>query len=321
MRENFIDFPQLEKVIKSIQNLSNVSFPKYKKNSNVEEYVKKIETIILNEFDILPNILNLIKPKVFNFGIFRVREISTFSNINLFSEHSYPPINKVGLGRCNFPKFPVFYCSNNPFTAMVEVIRQSDYKNKKYCISKWEIIDSEEEFIFQPFLQTDLHSKNEFKLISEKEIDRLNEPFENKLNESQKAGFIEYLKYLHSSFIKAKDYSISATLAYRALFKFNISTDILMYPSVQTDRKGVNMAIHPNFVDNKMQIKRLYVVELDNYNRETDTFNITVLKYATVVNNNFNWKKLTLRDEDYKEYFKKDFRDMLKKDFEFNFVK
>ena len=151
------NYPSFEQAKKSIEKLRNASWPKYKDFENLDDYIKEVQNIIYNEFEILPNVFKFFKPKEFPLSIFRAREVSTFKNISLFTEHSYPPINLATFGRCNFPGNPVFYCSNNPMTALVEAFKDKDFKNKKFCISKWELIQNDKDFTFQAFLQTDLH--------------------------------------------------------------------------------------------------------------------------------------------------------------------
>ena len=136
MKEDFTDFPNLSQVRESISKLIEIGFPKYEKNIEVNSFVKNISKLLTNEFGILLNTFQYLKNKDFNFSIYRVRELDSFSNLNLFREHSYPPLNIVGMGRCNFPKYPVFYCSNDAMTALIEVAKVYGGNKKKYCISK-----------------------------------------------------------------------------------------------------------------------------------------------------------------------------------------
>src|SRR5699024_7288040 len=107
---------------------------------------------------------------------------------SLFSEHSYPPINVTSFGRCNFPGNPVFYCSNNPMTALMEVVREADYKKRKFCISKWEIPDIKGKLSFQSFLMSDLHKENKFSTLRDSDIKEVDKLFNSKLNEDKKLG-------------------------------------------------------------------------------------------------------------------------------------
>ena len=295
MRNNNIDFPSSSEVNKIIKKFENYIWPEIKEDDDIKKFVENISKTITNELNSFPNLLLQLKPENFNFGIFRARPVDSFSNINLFREHSYPPINLVQLGRCNFPKHPVFYSSNNPVTALAEVIRDNDFKNKKICISSWAIIPSNDEFIFESFLQTDLHPNNQFAALAKSLADRINEPFKGKLSADKQKGLQIFLKYIDSQFIKNDNYSFSASLAHRRIYgNHNFCTDILMYPSVQTEMQGVNLAINPNFVDNHMRIKRFYILEVNDYDRTSGKFNISFFKYGEIQKNTIFWKSKAL---------------------------
>lgn len=316
------DFSNLKGVKRAIKKFEETGWPKFKENDSIEEFIETIVQQITSELGKFPNYLLLLKPNKFPFRIFRVREVTESANFNLFTEHSYPPASFTKLGRCNFPKHPVFYGSNNPMTALAEVVRASDYKGKKFCISSWEIIKSEQTFVFENFLQTSLDSKNNFDLLAKSLIERVNEPFEDKLPLEQKEGIIEFLKYIDSQFINDKSYSLSASLAHRRIYgKHNMCTDILLYPSVQTLMQGVNFAINPNFVDNHMRVKRFYIVELQSYDKESGEFKITFHKYGDIKKNVIFWKNLIPTDKQYQKNFKLDFKGFIKDDYKFEFTK
>jgi hypothetical protein len=322
MRTNYKDYPSSIKVKEAIKKFEKTNWPKFQEGDDINEFVKNINNIILNELNIFPNILLQLEPKLFGFGIFRVRPIDSFTNIDLFAEHSYPPLNFVKLGRCNFPKFPIFYSSNNPLTALAEVLRENDFKNQKFCISSWEIIPSDNKFIFESFLQTKLNPKNPFIFLAKSLVERINEPFKGQLGKDKEKALLTFLKYIDSQFVEDNNYSFSASLAHRRFYgKHNFCTDILMYPSIQTEMQGVNLAISPNFVDNHMRIKRFYIVEVNHYDKITGQFNISILKYGEILKNIVFWKTLDPLDENYKKAFEEDFQDSIDKNHKYKFEK
>ncbi|HNV51788.1 MAG TPA: hypothetical protein PLH91_05220 [Tenuifilaceae bacterium] len=307
----FENIPKIDKVKQSIRKLKQTEFPRYN-GENVEDFVSIISNILEREFNLIPNIKQPFKCNSFLTKFFRARELDAISSINFIREHSYPPIDIVGMGRCNFPKYPVFYCSNNAFTALIEVIKNYKNKNKKFCISKWELIKTEEELLFESFLQVELPKENNFNMLKEKIQEKINLPFEKsfnqKLDKEREEGLLEYLKYLDSCFISDNNYSLSATLAYRALYaNHNFRTDVLMYPSVQTLFKGVNLAMQPNFVENNLKLTRLYIVELDKQDLDSGKINLTFYKYAEVEKNIIMWKEISENLEHYHEIIKEDF--------------
>ena len=307
-------------VKKAIRKLNNVEWPIYKEGENITDFINKVESIVFKEFEIWPNLFKKLKFSDFNLKIFRVRAEDSFKNINLFSEHKYPPLNNTTFGRCNFPKSPVFYSSNNALTALMETVRANHSNKRKFCITRWNIVQSNEELIFQHFLGEKLDPENPFRELVEKEKIQLREFFKDKLNDDQKNGLIHLVNFLSNSFINDNTYSVSASLAHRAIFAdHKMPTDILMYPSIQTQFRSVNLAIHPNFVDNRMYIQRFYMVELVNYERETGTFNINISKYGIANKSVIDWKSLNPKDELYKQILKEDFGEMMKDDFSFNF--
>ncbi len=128
------------------------------------------------------------------------------------------------------------------------------------------------------------------------------------------------MKFLHSVFINDKSYALSASIAHRALnARHNLATDILMYPSIQTQYKGVNMAITPNFVDNMMRVQRFYIVKLENYNMETGKCNIIISKYGDIKKNIIFWKNITPDDEIYKKHLLSDFKGLMEDNDEWKF--
>jgi hypothetical protein len=310
-------FPKYDDAIKSIEKLQKEGFPKFDGKSDVESFVKTIEDILSKEFGILINHLTPFKHKDFSLKFFRVREFDTFQNISLIREHSYPPLNLTKMGRCNFPKYPVFYCSNDAMTALLEVARNYGKLDKRFCISKWELTGKEEELIFQNFLQAPLPPENHFNVLQKSLRERINEPFEKSLNEGldeeRKKGLLEYLTFLDDNFIADDNYSLSASLAHRALYiNHNYRADILMYPSVQTNFRGVNMALNPNFVENNLKMTRLYEVSLENYNPKTGKINVTFYRYAEIKKNIIWWSNLSPDDKNYESIIKEDFGHLMK---------
>ncbi|HAF28982.1 MAG TPA: hypothetical protein DCG75_08030 [Bacteroidales bacterium] len=322
MNDKIKNFPIYSDVIKSVSNMKDLTLPKFSIGSNVDDHVEKITKLFTNEFGWIPNIINLFTPREFPFKIYRVRELSSFTNTDLFTEYSYPPINKVGMGRCNFPNYPVFYCSDNAAVALIEVVRESDNPNRKYCISKWEINPSDEKFVFQSFLETDIPRENIYSELNVIQKNKINKLFANDLNEEMRKGLFEYLKYLNNVFISDKNYSISASLVHRILYpKSQFTTDMLMYPSAQTMYKGINIVIHPNFVENQMKITRFYIAKCDNYNPKTGIIKSSFLKYADIKKNQINWKNINPDDILFQKYVREDFSDLIKPNSKFKFYK
>lgn len=311
------NFPPIEHVRKSILKLKEIGFPKYDEKSDIEDFINTIENILFQEFSLLINYGLPLKHKDFTLNFFRARALESFEHIDIIREHSYPPLSVTKIGRCNFPKYPVFYSSNDPLTALLEVERNSGEPGKKFCISKWELRPSEETLFFQYFLSSPLLKNNHFNFLQKDLWKKINEQFEKSFNtgldEARKEGLIEYLSFLDDSFIRDDNYSLSASLAHRALYApHNFRADVLMYPSVQTHFKGVNMALNPNFVENNLMLTRLFEVSLENYNPKTGKMNITFYRYAKVEKNMIWWYTISPDDKDYEQIQREDFGHLMK---------
>ncbi|MBW8201842.1 RES domain-containing protein [Flagellimonas abyssi] len=320
MKDSY-NIPGYEDAKRYVEKLQNVDWPMFNNYSTTKEYIKAVQDIIFTDFEFIPNILKRLKPSKFLLPFYRVRAVSSFTDINLFSEHSYPPIKLTGFNRCNFPNSPVFYCSDNPLVALKEVVRNNDYSSIKYCLSKWELDDSENEIIFQSFLHMPLLDGSDYKSLRDAEIEQFQTLF-NGITDDQVLGLIELLKFLHNAFINDANYELSAALAYRSLNPpHNYATDILMYPSIQTDYKGVNMAIHPNFVDNRMKLLRFYIVELKSHNLDSGRFNISITKYGLINRNKITWYNVRPDDDNYLKMFREDFKNQMNDGDEYSFIR
>lgn len=301
-------FPSLNEVKSKIEKFNSFQWPSFEQGSSVDEYVEKVSKIFTSEFNVLPDILEFLNLKEFPLRIFRAREVNSFNDINLLCEHSYSPRGLTRLNRCNFPNYPVFYCSNNGMTALCEVAKGDTFQGKKYCISRWAISQSTEDVLIQPYLFGDIHADNIFIELQKTLVEKIKEIFENKLNEEQEEGLKLYLKYMADLFINDNSYNLSAFFSHRRLYAtHNYKTEILIYPSVQNLKKGVNMAIHPNFVDSKMYPVRFYIVGITNLDRTKGNINLEFYNYGVMERSQIKWFNLTMNDIEYKNNLKEDF--------------
>lgn len=308
---NIEDFPNLDEVEKAISILKKKNFPKFDKNIGLENYVTNITNIITSEFGFIPNIK---KPILLTEGItefYRVREYSSVTNINSTKEYSYPPIKLAGIGRCNFPNHPVFYCSDDAGIALTEVVREHNKVENKYIISKWEVIPKNETYFLESFILTKLNDVNMFTALKDDLIKGINNPFISEygrgLNPDQERGLIGIIEYLTDSFMNDKDYSISASLAHRSLYDIpKRRTGMLIYPSIQSNRKGVNFAMHPDFVDSNLKLTKLYNVSISDLDVDKGTFNIGLIECADVNKESVEWKKIDIKDSNCTESLKND---------------
>lgn len=297
----------VDKVVAGIDELKNYNWPKFTEEDDIDYFVEKIHKILTSKLGPFPNLIRSISQEKIDFPIFRAREVEQVKNNQLFAEFSNPPIPFTTMGRCNFPKHPVFYASNSPLVAMLEVLRTSDFSNQKIYLSSWSIIPNEDNFYFETFLKNGLTKESLYHGFNKDLKQNIDKTFEGLISDEQVLGTIEYLKFLDQQFISDNNYSLSAALAHRRLYvKGNFGSDIIMYPSVQSKGNEVNMAINPNFVMNNMKLNRIYVVSLQNYNLTTKQYSLTFHQYGQVSKNAILWSN-DMKDENFKEAVAADF--------------
>ncbi|GEP52744.1 hypothetical protein FNO01nite_34160 [Flavobacterium noncentrifugens] len=304
---NPVNYKNLEETELSISRLKKVVWPDINSAIDHNKFIKDVEQILFNEFDYIP--LSVRINDRFDLPLFRARELKSFTDINLFHEHSLPPIHLSVTQRCNFAGHPVFYCSMNPLTAVFEVVRNNDYTSKKYCISKWAISEGSE-IANQSFLQVPLHKENYLQNLRNDEKEKVRKIFGRELEESKVNGIIKYWEFLQEMFV-SDNYTLSATLAHKSLFGKNnpINPDIIIYPSLQSNSVTANFAIHPNFVNQRLILKRLYVVEIVGYNKTSMRCDVNVTKFGKIERNKIIWEDPIT--EGYLEAYAQDFKHMV----------
>lgn len=305
------NFPDYDVVKIGIQKLIGYSWPKFDYSKDINVQIKEVSDILGEYFNIIPDLISVhnSNEKPLPFKYYRVRPLDTFSDTGLISEYSYKPINlTTDIQRCNFPSKPVFYCSNDAGTALIEVLKDtSTITDRKFLVSVWTLTSDYQAKVI-PYLFGDLPDQNLFKIFGEKALDNIPTIFGDSISDSQIKGLKLYLNFLASIFTE-DNYSVSASLAHRIIYaNHDYRADIFVYPSVKSGLKSINFAIHPNFVDCFMKIIRIYSVQIQYINPSTGLFNISIDKYADIEGSNVIWKNINPNDNHYLEILKNDFR-------------
>jgi hypothetical protein len=299
-------FLPLDQVKLRLETLKQIRWPSFLPQDDPSSYVEKITEVFTTELNGIPDIVELLKPSDFGFKIFRARELSSFNDINLFAEHSYPPSNLSQLNRCNFRRFPVFYGSDHAMTALAEVVKDRDFKDKRYCISRWKLHATSEDILVQPYLFGDLHEDNPFRTLQQILNAKVDEIFQS-LTPSQREGIRLYMKFMAELFVQ-DNYGVSASFAHRRLYApHNLRTELLIYPSIQSLYRGVNFAIHPNLVDAKIYPLRFYIVNVEDFDKSSGAINVSFSSYGVLERSHVIWKSVTPDDQVYRDVIKEDF--------------
>ncbi len=224
-----------------------------------------------------------------DFKFYRVRELregqnADISNIKTFDAPSLEDYNN--LGRANWKGRNVFYGSQNPYTALKEVKETS--VGKDFYISKWGInwnIQSLDKMPIVTLIYENIPKENIWSALNESQatsLEKLKEVFGIEGYEK----YIHLIKRINNLFVvnDSSKYPITAFIADKTIYSDkNTSTEIffpiLIYPSVETERKHCNYAIHPDFVKQYMHLEQVIHVELTDIDR--DYFKIKLNKVGT----------------------------------------
>lgn len=305
-----INVPSYLEVKKSIEEFSKLTLLKFNEFNDVESYMIYIEDIYYKYFPSFHYMMVRNNTNEVNLSLFRVREFDSIRNKNNLKEYSYPPAHIVESGRCNFKNFPVFYSSNQPITALLEVVKNSQFENKTFCISAWEFRKINNSFSTAFFLNPDILDDEFYKGLANSFLDNINKAFEGKLNKDQIKGVREFYNYFHKCFIEDQDYSISAYLTHKRIYSTGpLSCDMIIYPSSQLESKSLNFALSPKFVDNFLSVERFYLVSIDQYDITENSIKLIFEGYGIRNDNDINWFSLQPGDLLYENNIRKDFGD------------
>ncbi len=232
------------------------------------------------------------------FQFFRVRPVKEIVNPSLRTEFSYAPIYFSKTQRANLYGSPVFYASNDPLTALMEVVRNYKYykdnPNEEYYLSYWRLKDSRK-INLSFLLNGNISSENPFYPL----VDFQNNNLENilikdGLNKKQIEGVKLLFEFYSKVFLKDENYAISSYIADTHLYSDSkYRTDILMYPSLQTDSRSINFAIHPNFVDERMYLKAVFRLKVDDMkylNSQIHSMTYTFKNYGIMKESSLIWR-------------------------------
>lgn len=291
-----IILPTYEEVKKGIDELILVDkWDRYKIKSSPKKFQDRLHKLFTTKLGIFPHVVKFMKSEDFTFPFYRLRKETKSMNPSLISEHSYPPNSVVkSVQRANLPYHPVFYCADNPMTAIIETIHDEKVINPKhnYYLSKWELKPGLEHRV-SPFLFGNLADSSIYKMLSDdnfKKIEELLKEYSKEEIESMK----KIMQLLSHLFIFENTYVVSSFIAHSYIYaKHNLRSDIFIYPSHQSERKRVNFAIHPNVVMEKLQLKKVYKINILDFPEDKKTCTINSRQIGTNEDSIIYWKNVT----------------------------
>ncbi len=296
-----IPLPKFNEVKKGIDELLlEDKWDRYKIKSSPKKFEKRLHELFTKKLGIFPQIVMPVNSDEFPFKFYRIRKKIKNMNPGLISEYSYPPNHIIKTTqRANIPYHPVFYCSDNPKTAILETIQDEKSHNQEsiFYLSEWEF-NAGIELKVSPFLFGNIHESSPYKIMTNQGYDNLEKMLEGYPNDEIN-GFKEILTFLSHMFVFENSYAISSFIAHSYLYaNHNYRTDIFIYPSYQSDRKNVNFAIHPNVVMEKLKLSKVYKLRVESIDKIKETCTINISQIGRNENSILYWNGVTSKDRD-----------------------
>lgn len=277
----------------------NEKWDRHKISRGPKQFIKEVNKLWMEHLKTLPHIIapNITMPDLL---FYRMRTHSRHFNEQLISDYSFPPNHVVrSYQRCNIPYHPVFYCSNEPLTAITETVfsRASMNPITPCYLSEWRM-RPDAAFHLTPFFFGSLPTDNPFYDFSQSNLTKVRNLFSSHSKE-QVEGVVAILELLSKLFIFDNTYSISAFIAHNYLYApHNLRTDIFLYPSIKKRLEGVNVAINPNCVQHKMELGKVYKFFVEDINRDDGTVSARFTRTGINDNGVILWKPFDKQDED-----------------------
>jgi hypothetical protein len=200
-------------------------------------------------------------------------------------------------GRANKPHEVIFYGSlesaeipDQRVTAVYEksdLLKSKDSVNLKgelYTLSSWEVIN-EMIVVEVPFSDIAIKSNQDIKKAFEVHLNQIQ-------NHPDIEFFLKQLKFFSEEFARdvnsGDDYKISVAYTDLALNQGGYSG--VIYPSVQTGFKGLNIALKTSAVDNNLILKNVSTIRLHKNKEHAFINNHKVVVDFGLNNSNFKWE-------------------------------
>ncbi|HEA23633.1 MAG TPA: hypothetical protein ENH87_22345 [Pricia antarctica] len=276
-------FPNLGDYKKELKTLDNYDF--------TGKSESEIYNIFYDYAKLFPSRISWFKPENFNsHRFYRVR-----LNINLKDEditlaqtYSYPPPKFCfENGRANKKGRSVFYCSNQPYAAILEC---KPKVGDAGFLSVWKGV-AKRNIKIGNLLSPDLPLENDWLEMAVLSF----QAFKKSMSLDAR-GIDKHLvmlqRFVAFKFIKEKSpYSLTSMLSEELLYG-QLWHDLIVYPSVASNIRFCNMAFHPNSVDENLKFEKLIRFKVVGYEDDEPVFQLCE-DVGFIDNIRMVWKKRT----------------------------
>ncbi len=230
--------------------------------------------------------------KEFPFKLYRVRSEKGLSKEEAVTDvqtFSYPSPKKCDTARANKKGCPVFYVADNPATALKEAECKT---GEMVYVTQWEVENPTQCNLFL-FFEEKLPDAHPWEKIRAQQDAQFQE------NLAQASGEVKKKWHqLHKAFCRAflgEDYEISSLIGHQLLHANNKpEVQLLVYPSTVESEQYCNLAIHPDFADKHLRMKKAWKIQVKD---EKLTQRPKLLETGEVKEQHIHWRKPVSADE------------------------
>lgn len=274
--EKMPDFEAYQSCLKELYNFDK---------SNLTQ--KEIEKLYFDKAILIPHIFATMESSTINsLTVFRARIISSSEDTSLINTFSYPnPSFCKSNGRANISNHPVFYCSDNPSTALLEI---KPVIGTEIYLSTWKI-NCDREVQYSSFINPKVRETNVWfehgQQIANFFIEKA-----KKLNTTKEKHLKLLMEFNSELFLKEREnYPLTSWLANQQLYRLD-GMDFIVYPSFATNNRTCNMAFHPNIIDKYFMFDRVFHLKFSG------EFSFKVVNVGKVKRTHISWGELNEDD-------------------------
>lgn len=281
-------FPDIQTYLSSLKTLNKSDFSELTDREIYDRYFDLAH--------ILPTSFGMFNPLKFNsHKFYRVRlkrDIGKNEDISLKQTFSFPPTSVLKKnGRANLKYKSVFYCSNNPYGAMIE--SKPEIGDEGY-LSVWKGI-SKKPIKIGICLPNNLTEENEWNLMAKDSFAHLFKTLPKDAKDKFE-HFLNLYSFIARKFIKEKEpYPLTSMISDELLYG-DLWRDFIIYPSVLANTNLCNMAFHPNSVLENLTIEKIISFKIVDTKDEQLQFNLGEVGHFEKTK--LIWKKRTELDEE-----------------------
>lgn len=277
--EEEFGFPDYENYKADLIALDNLDFTNFSPEEIYNKYFDLAKTI--------PLCYKVFNKNEFNKNVFyraRINIDEAKEDISLISTFSFPPpIFCSTNGRANLIKKSVFYCSDNPISAIKEC-KPNDGDEGFLGVWKTHASRDVKSCIFLP---SELTEQNKWSTIAKKSFKSFcNSVAFKKLSiEKQLTALHHFVNFKFTN--EPSPYNLTSMISDDALYGEH-SHDFLIYSSVFIE-KYCNMAFHPNSVLENLKLEKVIRFKI----KDIQTGHLSLGNVGHIINSKIVWKQLT----------------------------